>query len=343
MKHLIYAVVCLLFLTSCFRTSTPATPDVPQEETPLFSDTHIDNATTAALPSSDLEAEGESEVSPDSGEEVLPDPTDIPEPELSAAAVLPDTKGYVAYIQNFPGNALPWRVYRHDQTNNATTLIYSGVREISSVAVSGDGTTFLITMRETTDATSDFEVYELLVGPNTVTKLTDTTGNENNVSMSVSTLVYVWDGDNATNPALKNIFLRTRANVSAAPTLRVLSPTLSQYEPSISGDGNLIALIRKTTTGNALVLFNISTNSYLVLRSTTDVMRHPSPSNGGTTVAWLQNIGTNNYLYRRNQTTNIVTQILRTTSLVDHPHLSEDGNYITYAQFSTRLIVYTAI
>jgi hypothetical protein len=147
----------------------------------------------------------------------LPDPTDIPEPELSAAAVLPDTKGYVAYIQNFPGNALPWRVYRHDQTNNATTLIYSGVREISSVAVSGDGTTFLMTMRETTDATSDFEVYELLVGPNTVTKLTDTTGNENNVSMSVSTLVYVWDGDNATNPALKNIFLRTRAKCQCCP------------------------------------------------------------------------------------------------------------------------------
>jgi hypothetical protein len=105
MKHLKYAVLCLLLLTSCFRTPTPAIP-TPQEETPLFGDSQIDSAPTSALPASDQEAVSESEVAPDSGEEILPEPTDIPEgAELSAAAVLPGAKGYVAYIQNFPGNA----------------------------------------------------------------------------------------------------------------------------------------------------------------------------------------------------------------------------------------------
>jgi Tol biopolymer transport system component len=142
--------------------------------------------------------------------------------DITAQAVLPGGKGFVVYVWNLSTSTTqPWRIYRHNEATDATTLVYGGLRQISSVAISGDGNTLLVSMKETTDAASDYEIFQIALSPQSVTQLTTNTGEDSNVSMSGNGAFYVWEGDSS-NAGLRNIFLRNNTVVPA--TTSALAP-----------------------------------------------------------------------------------------------------------------------
>jgi Tol biopolymer transport system component len=305
---------------------------------PLFDDGDIDAATTDT---------GTTEVL-----EGIDDPTPSPEPtetvetpnggEITTQAVLAGAKGFVVYIWNNPADATrPWRVYRHDTVADTTTFVYGGLRQVTSVATDGTGSTLVVAMKETTDVTSDFEVYQIILTPQTVTQLTTNTGNEANVSMSGNGNFYVWEGDGAT-AGIRNIFLRNNSVTPATTT--ALSPTTNQNQPSISNDGRYITLTRRAASNNDYViyLYNRTANTYTLITRNANPIEHPSVSNYAEKLVWLQREPTRNRLLMRNLLTNVQTQIISVPEQLDHPHISADGLYLTYArQTGSVLNIYT--
>jgi uncharacterized delta-60 repeat protein len=323
-------LVCLLVVQSAciqpFPSSTPQ-PELPaRNETPLFTDAEIDYATKDLGVEDGLEGAEDSNPVPEGKE--MNDASN--NGDLTPQAVLTGVRGFVVYIWNNPADTTqPWRIYRHDEVTNANTLVYGGLREISSVAISGNGNTLLTSMREATNATSDFEVYQIVISPQTVTALTNNAGSESNVSISGNTGFYAWEGD-ATTAGVRNIFLRNNT-VSPATTSRV-NAGINQTQPSISNDGRYVALMRRGTTGTyQLYLYNRTANSYTRHTDIADVIEHPSASNYGQ-LAWLQKVGASNRIYIRDIAANTNTLEYNTTNLLNHPHLTADGKYLSYAQ-----------
>jgi hypothetical protein len=222
-------VVCFVMVTfllaACFRQAPPELPVPITNETPLVTDNDISSASKNEGLVTTLDAlEDNSEVvNADAGivVDVLESST-----EISAQAVLPGGAGFIAYGWYSANSATtPWRVYRHDEVSDAATMIYGGLREINSVAISGDGNKFLVSMRETGDVASDFEIFQIALNPTTVTQLTNNAVPDTNVSMSVDASKYVWE-TNGVTAGVRNVVLRNNSVNPATTT--TLSPTVNQ-------------------------------------------------------------------------------------------------------------------
>ena len=61
--------------------------------------------------------------------------------ELSSQAVLAGASGMLYYLAHNPTTADPYRVFRYNQVTDTITQVYSGVKEIQSVAGTLDGKT----------------------------------------------------------------------------------------------------------------------------------------------------------------------------------------------------------
>jgi hypothetical protein len=235
----------LLLITSCFRQAPQEPTSTPGKEAPLITDSQIDRAIKDEGRATTLESsvDDSEPVNVDAGIENL-EPTPS---ELIPQAVLPGGQGFVVYGWYSASDATtPWRVYLHNEITDAATMIYGGLREINSVAVSGDGTKFLVSMRDTTDITSDFEIFQITLNPTTVTKLTNNTKQDTNVSMAANASKYVWETDNFTT-GVRNVVLRD--NSVSPVTTTTLAPSINQTQPKITNDGKFIALMRRATTG----------------------------------------------------------------------------------------------
>jgi PKD repeat protein len=338
MNRLKYALLfcALLLLTACFRQN-PVSVTLP-EDIPVITDSQLDSATKDEGQSTTLEG------TVDDSEAVSTDdldPDDQPEAasDITTQAVLPGANGFVVYAWNLSTSSTPWRIYRHDASTDASTLIYSGLREINSVAVSGDGTKILASVRETNSISSDFEIYQITLSPLTVTQLTDNTGADTDVSMSVNADLYVWEGD-STTAGLRNVFVRD--NRASPVTTTALAPTINSIQPSISSDGKFIALMRRSAT-NAYQAYSYerSTNIYKLRLQSSSVIEFPSLSDTATKIAWLQKVTTRYYLYIRDIGTATTTLLVNTTFPLTHPHLTADANYLTYSlQTGGRYVIY---
>jgi Tol biopolymer transport system component len=323
MNRLVYIMLCLLFLTSCFR-QTPAPTVPPDEEAAVFSDALLDGA--AKVESSVVGLEGS--VDDSQAVNLDEDVGATSAPELSAQAVVPGATGFVVWAGQFPA-INPWRVIRQDQAADQLTVVYAGARQVDSVAVSGDGNTVLASVKETTDPASDFEIYQFTVTPPLVVQLTNNAGADTNVSMSADASKYVWEGDGAT-AGVRNIFLR---NNTPTPATTVLDPSISSTQPSLTNNGKFIALTRIAAGVTTNYRYDVTTNVYSALGSSVQTMLHPSLSNDGLKIAVLLANGTTRYrLFVRDlRLPTAGLALINTTTPLNHPNLTGDGNYLTYA------------
>ncbi len=172
-KQLGIFVVMLLVLSACVQV--PPAPEQPAEppttsETPLVDDSAIDQATQDLGTAESLEGAVDDSAGANIDQETAITAPTQETSELSSQAVLPGGKGYIAYAWFSTNSATqPWRIYLHDAATNVTTLVYGGLRQIESVAVSGDGNKIIAAIKETTDATSDYEIYQIVRSPASVT------------------------------------------------------------------------------------------------------------------------------------------------------------------------------
>jgi Tol biopolymer transport system component len=113
-------------------------------------------------------------------------------------------------------------------------------------------------------------------------------------------------------------------------------------QPTISGNGDYIAFVRKSGSTQSVELYNTSTHSYSVIASSgSGKYFDPSPSDDGKKVVYLLRGSFNfpsNYnikLYN-NGITSSITNVSTGMSVVGvpiaHPHLTADGKWLTYAK-----------
>jgi hypothetical protein len=324
--RVLWFVSCLLL--SLLVSACSSTPPLESEQ-PLLTDDDIDRA-VFALANHELSL-ATTEATLPVGEEI--DITDQiqqkPSSELSAQAVLPGVTGWLTYVRNIPGNSRPWRIYAQDQAVGTDVLIYQGTREIQSVAVDVSGSVFIFAMRETTSATSDFEVYRYARSTATLTRLVNNTVDDTNVSVSASGNTVVWESTNTTT-GKRRVVIRDYSGSTF--TQSFLNNTRDQVEPTVSGDGQYVVFIRVfSSTSRRVYLYKRTTLTTSLVSSGNN--QDPSVSDGGKKVAWR----TATALKVKNTVTGTVQSI---TGDYNHPHLSDNGSGLTYA-LSDNSTIYT--
>ena len=244
--------------------------------------------------------------------------------DLSTQARIRGAYGYVYFIANDPDVAKPWRVRRFNQSIVDKPIVYKGKRQIQSVAGSEDGNTLIVSMRETIQASSDYEIYKLVIDPPSVKKLTNNNVPDINVSMSRNGKRKVWEGS-VGGKAI--VYLRI-SNQEA-----VINHNSPQREPSISGNGKYIALIREGTSGDRIKVYKIASGTYenVPTDDPTQLKSSPSVSDVGNKVLWLEP-GATNKIKLINLTTNTITEEVSSTNSLNHPHLTPDGYWFGYSE-----------
>ena len=289
MKKLPLVFLLLCLLAACGRP--PQAPSTPQEEIPLFTDTDIDKA-VIQVPRSTINLFGIEGGSSHDGT-ILPALSDI-QGNLNTQAVLPNTSGFVYYINSVVKTGkggTTFTVYtllRHNQATNVYIPIYSGLRQIHSVAGSLDGNLVVVSMRETTSAGSDFEIFLLEVSnpgnPFVVQQTADSVDNTH-VSMSHNRSRIAYEEPIANIATVIIVRLNGILSVSRS----VLTQTQPQRQPSLSGDSKYLSLVRDLTTGEDRVLvYDIALNRYTAVVTSPTLLEHPSLADNGLKVAWLE-------------------------------------------------------
>jgi hypothetical protein len=325
----------VVFLSCCFLLGAcgqPAqAPTTPKEEQALLTDADVDKAQLQA-PTEMNELVGTDEGTASEGQ-TLPALADS-RGELSAQAVLPNAEGFVYYLSYAFIFSSPTRysVYRHDQTTGAVAVVYSGERQIQSVAGSDDGNFVVVSMKETTDVNSDYDIFLFnvsdLANPAIFLLSYDNVDNTN-VSMSA-------DANRIVNEepisGKASVVLRTKQPF-ALYTSAVLTNTLPQRQPSISRNGQFITLVRDLANGSDQILrYNTATNGYASIATSTAVLEYPSISEKGNKILWLQN-GTTDVANLRD-TVAATTQTVLSSSYIGHPSLAGDGLFMAYGNGS---------
>jgi uncharacterized delta-60 repeat protein len=316
-------LVCLLVfgVVSCFRVPPPAPSDPSQQA--LFSSSDLSNARKAFATTLEQVSGSDLENQVDDRD---PDPID-PETDsdLTSQAILPGVDGFVVYIRT---DGTTYQLWSHNQSSDATVLVYEGPYEIQSVAISGDGQTVLAVIKA--PIVNNFEVYRFKLETSTIELLTNTATPEEDVSMNAVGNVLVWEGENSAT-GLRAVFIRDSSNDTTF-TQGVLSVnTANQVDPSVSSNGTYIALVRELTTDRVL-LYNRGTSVYTTVANRSNPTFDPSASDDGTQVLFLETTPTRQYLRVKNLTTGVISTELASSTPLEHPHLKGDGSHLTYGR-----------
>jgi hypothetical protein len=332
------SLVVLLLFVACLFAACNQPSQVPKpltEETPLLTDADLDKA-HLRLSNDVKELVGFEENKAAKGKD-LPALANL-QPGLSTQAVLPDASGYVFYAQLNQSpviGAIPYSLYRHYQGFDDRALIYSGFRQIQSVAGSLDGLSVVVSMRETTDASSDFEIFLITFsefGEAFTFQLTSDDVDNINVSVTadVSRIVY-----EETISGGATVILRTR-QAFAIYDKTILVNASPQRHPSISSDGQYIVLVRDPLSGSDSVeKYTVASNSYLTVAGNlplAETLEFPSISADGQQVLWLQ---TSTLQPQDIKLVNLSAATLQTVasgSSLRHPFLTANGRFITYQE-----------
>ena len=95
--------------------------------------------------------------------------------DASQLSTTASNSGFIYYLPKSSGAGKYLEAWRLNLASDTNTLIYTGKREIRSIAGSLDGNVVILSLKSRTDDVSNFEVYRLQVSPKKVFRLTKTT------------------------------------------------------------------------------------------------------------------------------------------------------------------------
>jgi hypothetical protein len=266
------------------------------------------------------------------------------EDTLTSQVVLPGASGLVYYIVYDPSKAYPYSVNSYDQATSVKKVLYASKREMQSVAGTLNGSTVIISMRETENSSSDFEIYD--VKNLAATKKTNNNFDDTNVSvtrvfttLNISRYTMAWETQVSCGVLCFKRGIQVRS-------VSLLSPDSDKFisfgngdltQPSISGNGKYVTFVRKLGNTRSVELNEIGTNVSSIVASSGGLITtsyfDPSPSDDGKKVAYLSrtfiglNVSHSIKLYSNGATSTIVSG-----ASFSHPHLTADGKWLTYAQ-----------
>lgn len=326
---LLLTALCLLSACGGQRQASTTTT----EEKPLLTDADFDKV--VKRPATHVTELFGSQESAAALQE-LPPLADVPlaetQGELSAQAVLSywDSRFvYAVYNPPVPVNGSPtsplYSIYYRETFDRITTtnLLYQGYREVQSVQQGRYEA--IVSMRETTDPNSDFEVF--LIDPQ---------------DLSIEQVTFD-DVDN-TNAAIKryggwNFLIAYQQPMNGKETIVtnqfVLSHPDPQRHPSISDDNvnsGYIALVRDPINGNdSIQRYDRANQSYLtVAQSPSPTIRMDSASINydGQKVAWLETDSSGFQEIKLADLNAGTVQVVASGTLLARPHL--DYPLMTY-------------
>ena len=340
----------LFTLVACFRSPAPPPPETQEKN--VFTDADFEAAIDASPTKTYLINIPDED--PTVWAKPLGEPLELPaleksEGDLEEQGIHADATGIVAFVRHRPTVDFPWHIVLSDQTTGENTTVYRGKREINSVAVNGVGDTLFLSLRQT-GATQDFELYKVTLNPKVVTRLTNNTFDDTNVSVSADGNILVWEGSSDAQ-VLENgevVTYNRRAvhwlDLENAPDdLRMMVSKQNRLDPSVSGDGKTIAFVTSPHPDDAdfserqtIALFDIATFSQIqsVFYGYKGELKHPSVANDNKTVSWLaiKPNGTQRVMLARteNGETTITNAAFSKTDDLRHPFLSADGAFVVY-------------
>jgi hypothetical protein len=324
--RLIILIGLIMLLAACSQSTVKNTPSIIG----IFSDKDIDNA-TPSLASQNEDAVGTmgAEIS-GLTEGQLPNRNADVGSDFEAQAVLPNTSGYVYYFRHESGQPNPWIIERANQTSESNTYIYTGQREIQAVGGGLDGTSVVISMRETTSPNSDFEIYRLNIGSNTVQRLTNNSVDDIDVSLSADGKTVTWQ---TLVSGVPSILFRVYSTPTTFIQRKLAYPNPAR-EPSISGNGRFITFVHDRPNGlDQLWKYDIINRVYTAIYSTPDIsvtLKAPSITDDGNRVMFLVLYPGNQDIQYIDLTTNKRLSAVYSTRTLEHPFITADGKYLTY-------------
>lgn len=325
---LLFSLLLLLLLNACQRAFPPQPREL--ENTSLFSSTDLNNAIPVTITST--QELGGADL-PESPATELPfTDQDEGSGDLESQAILANARGFVVLYRK---SGTTYQIRRHDQTNNNALTVYSGTDEVSSVAISADGSSVVASIKKTT--ATNFDVYLFDIPGSLVYQLTTTGGNESNVSMTRTASKIAWQRPVA---GLQRPFICTYNTTTHTCSNTSLSDTVNQIQPSLSANGNYLVLVRPLANGNDEVRrYSFATSSYTLIASSADTLTHPSIDDAGNKVMYLwKRSSDNRYFIRiKDIAANTIATELSSTTALDHPFITADGAFATYQQLISGL------
>ena len=349
-RNIAISIVCLsLFIVACTNGSNnnpiinSNNPDVPEA---IFSTTDLLAAEEATI-SSATSIEGvDTDISPEDIDTNISEALSFQdddasqanqEAELSTQTVLPSTDGILTFIRtntNVGGNL--WQIWIHDQATDTFTKMYQGNDPIQSAATSPRLKDIYASIQNPTSG--KYDIYRLDYNNSfSVTSVTQVTAtdqvDEINVSVDRAGRKVVWEDE---HPNGKRRFTIADYDWINTYALTHVNSSLDQVQPSLSGNGHYVSLIRKLANGNdRVVVYDTFTNEYPNIIGGTTPLSHPSITDDGISVLFGQDLSTVNgrhYLRIKDVLANTTNTEAGGPMAFEHPHTTSKGAYITFGR-----------
>jgi hypothetical protein len=280
-----------------------------------------------------------------------PSPEIRTDEELTSQGTLAGASGFVYYLAHNPTAPDPYRVFRHDQATDARIKVYSGTKEIQSVAGTLSGGTVIVSMRETSSSSSDFEIFKI-TSTSTVTQLTTNSIDDIHVSISrgakqlgLPTYKMAWETNVSCGfgCSKRGVLVRSVSAFAATTDSFIASDFYDFTQPTMSANGKHVAFIRKSGStqwvgyntldadGDITTVAILASNGNGPIKPS---FSSPSVSDDGKKMVYLSRgiIAFPDVNYSVKLINNFVITNVVSGMPMSHPHLTSDGNFVTYAK-----------
>ena len=356
--RLLTLVLFALVVVSC-NTTRVDTPENAPGETPLLTDADIDAAVLLdmSVGSRQLELSGDGVATLDLSDGSAPStlgralselqtntlPADKTSSGLEPLAVEFDAPGYLAYVQSVATDGETFYTIRIRTTRQGepgypnSTLIYRGNRQVDSVAVSQDGR-FISFIVEDKNGNADVYAYDgsgEVFGQEQFSKLTATDADESNLSMSLDGRTLAWQGVNEDTDFSNFTVVDFDLSVPTFSLVTFNFGELPVFEPSLSGDGSLVAFVAAfggdlNPDENNLALIPSDGSGDAMALYAGDI-HDPSLTFGGDGLMFeLTAEGDDLVVFDNGMTANVL--LSAPTPVVAHPYITSGGFYFTYVR-----------
>lgn len=244
----------------------------------------------------------------------------------------PNISGYACNISHTPSETNKWSIILYNlsdpQDEGEVVFSVSKNRKIQSVACLPNGEQLIFSIQES--AQGDTEIYSMDLLTNSVNRLTDNDTDDNDVSISQDGTVMAWqkrlpDGRQA-------ITIRTYGATGSAFTEKSLASANPFVQPSLSSNGEWLALVQLRTNNFLALRYDVSNNLFKTIHSIPRRKRlfHPSVSADGNLYSWVENKAQSKFLVK-DINKNTITKLITGVAGIEHPYLSQTGESVMYS------------
>ena len=335
-------IALLLTLNACKQTdkSVP-TIEEPNEttfeqadETALFTSIDLRNATVVKEES--LQELQSLDLNNDETGVELPFDEDEEVSELDTQSVIAGASGWLALYRVKDSDGLN-QIRLHDQSNNTNRVtVYSDTDAVESVAVSADGNTVVAAINNPVDNRNDIYLFDIIADQ--MYQLTTTASrNESDVSITADGLTIAYQRKKS--GGLETPYICTYDPITHSCSNSVIIDVLHQIQPSLSANGNYLAVVKLLGNGDHQVgLYDLTANpspTYTTIETKADVLGHPSVDDTGTQIMylWEKSLNGKDYARIKDLTGPSFSNEVGSSAGLDHPFITRYASYTTYQQY----------